>query len=94
MHQKWEQMRRDMHKKINEKYPPMDERSKQIFVKDRMKYIKTMERANEMIEKKYMPRGTAQSLSPFLVSNAVKFDSVKILNKMESDRKIRLDRQK
>ena len=94
MHQKWEQLRRDMHEKINEKHPPMDERSKQIVLKDRMKMIKTMERANEMIEKKYMPRGTAQSLSPFLVANAVKFDSVKILNKMESDRKVRIDRQK
>ena len=52
MHQKWEQLRRDMHEKILEKHPPMDERSKQLVLKDRMNYIKTMERANEMIEKK------------------------------------------
>ena len=42
-----------------EKNPPMSDREKQAALKDRMKLIKTMERANEMIDRKYKPKGTA-----------------------------------
>ena len=45
-----------------------------------------MEMANKQIEIKYLPKGTAKSNSPFLLANAVGFDSIKMLNKMEEDR--------
>ena len=35
----------------------MSDRAKQDALKDRMKLIKTMEMANQMIDKKYKPTG-------------------------------------
>lgn len=42
-----------------QKNPPMSEREKQAALNDRMKLIKTMERANQMIDRKYKPTGQA-----------------------------------
>ena len=85
MKQKHDLARNALRLQEAKKNPPMNDREKQAALKDRMKLIKTMERANEMIDNKYKPTGTAQSLSPYLVANAVGFDSIKMMNRIEED---------
>lgn len=67
----------------------MGRREKQRALQDRVQLIKTMEMTKNMIETKYQPKGTAKSNSPFLIANSIGFDSLKMLNKMEEDKKIR-----
>jgi len=55
--------------------------------------MKTMDEAKQMIEDKFNPKASAKSISPFLMANAVGFDSIKMLNKMEEDRQEREARQ-
>ena len=52
-----------------------------------------MEMTKNMIEIKFQPKGTAKSNSPFLIANSIGFDSIKMLNKMEEDKKIRQERR-
>ena len=82
-----------MLEKFENANPPMNANEKQAALSDRMKLSKTMASANKMIEKKFKPKGTAQSHSPFLMANAVGFDSIKMLNKMDEDKKIREEHQ-
>ncbi len=44
---------------------------------------------DKMIEIKFQPTGSAKSNSPFLIANQVGFDSIKMLNKIEEDKKER-----
>ena len=85
--------RKNMRNKFLSEHPPMNDKEKQEALKDRMKLIKTMDMARGMIDKKFKPMGQAQSLSPYLLANAVGFDSVKIINKLEADRQVRVERK-
>ena len=89
---KREDDRQRMRQKYRDENPP-DENLKQEALKDRIRLINTMDMARGMIDKKFKPKGQAQSLSPYLLANAVGFDSLKIINKLESDRQVRLDRK-
>ena len=88
-----DQARKVMIAKFEAENPPMNDREKQLALQDNKKLLKTMEMANRVIEQKYQPKGTAKSNSPFLLANAVGFDSIKMLNKMEEDKKAREERQ-
>ena len=86
---KEEKARKLMIKKFEAENPQMNERDKQQALQDRIKLMKTMDMANQMIDQKYKPKGTAKSNSQFLLSNAVGFDSIRMLNKMDEDKKER-----
>ena len=90
---KEEKARKLMIEKFEAENPPMDDRAKQLALQDRLKLMKTMDMANQMIDQKYKPKGTAKSNSQFLLSNAVGFDSIRMLNKMDEDKKERQQRQ-
>ena len=81
-----------MRQKYRDENPP-DEKLKQEALKDRIRLINTMDMARGMIDKKFKPKGQAQSLSPYLLANAVGLDSLAIINKLESDRQVRIDRK-
>lgn len=54
---KRDQARKDMRSEFDKKYPPPSDREKQAALTDRMRLIKTMDMARDMIETKYAPLG-------------------------------------
>lgn len=70
----------------------MSHKKKQEALQDRMKLLKTMHDCKEMLDGKFSPKGAAKSHSPFLMSNALAFDPVKMLNKIEEDTRARQER--